>query len=133
MNKKTQLLCTFSKRNKLDETIEEIKKTYVISFGRIFILENIDESKELLLTYNIESEKESGKTMRNTISIHRKKFTNTLYTINALNEIVSLLNDGKMDKNFEVDWKKFRNTLLVGDDEEGFKKIETKIFKMVDV
>ena len=76
----------------------------------------------IILTYNIDSEKEEGVTMRNTISIHRKKHTNTLYTINALNEIVSLLNDGKMDADFEVDWEKFRNTLLVTDD-DGLKKI----------
>lgn len=129
----TQLLCTFTKKNILDETIYEIKETYNISFGRIFVLEDVNNSRDLICTYNIDSEKVSGQTMRHTISIHRKKHTNTLYTINALNYVVSLLNDGKMDRNFEVDWKKFRNTLLVSDDDEGFKKIETRIFKMVDV
>ena len=70
--------------------------------------------------------------MRNTISIHRKKHTNTLYTINALNEIVSLLNDGVMDADFEVEWENYRNTLLVTDD-EGLKKIKTKIFKIYEI
>ena len=129
----TQLLCTFTKKNMIDDTIYEIKETYNISFGRIFVLEDVNNPRDLICTYNIDSEKEPGKTMRHTISIHRKKHTNTLYTINALNYVVSLLNDGKMDRNFEVDWKKFRNTLLVGDDDEGFKKIETRIFKMIDV
>lgn len=96
-------------------------------------MEDVNNPRDLICTYNIDSEKVPGQTMRHTISIHRKKHTNTLYTINALNYVVSLLNDGKMDRNFEVDWKKFRNTLLVSDDDEGFKKIETRIFKMVDV
>lgn len=127
-----QLLCTFARKNKLNETIEEIKNIYVISFGRIFVLENKDNDRELILTYNIESEKITGETMRNTISIHRKKHTNTLYTINALNEVVSLLNDGRMDADYEVDWEKFRNTLLVTD-ENGLKKIKTKIHKIFEV
>lgn len=128
----TQLLCTFTKRNKLDETIEDIKKIYDISFNRIYVLENKNNSRELLCTYNIEKEKVSGETMRHTISVHRKKYTNTLYTINALNYVVSLLNDGKMDKNFEIDWNRFRNTLLVGDDENGYKEIPTKIYKIIN-
>jgi len=129
----TQLLCTFTKKNWLDETIDEIKDTYNISFGRIFVLEDVNNPRDVICTYNVDSEKTPGQTMRHTISIHRKKHTNTLYTINALNYVVSLLNDGKMDKNFEVDWKRYQNTLLVGDDDEGFKKIETKIYKMIDV
>lgn len=128
----TQLLCTFSKKNKLDEILEEIKKTYKISFDRIFVLENIDNSRELILTYNIEYELVEGETLKNTISIHRKKHTNTLYTINALNEVVSLLNEGRMDANYEVDWNKFKNMLLITDD-NGLKKINTKVYKIIDV
>jgi len=130
--KGTQLLCTFTRKNNLEETIEEIKNIYEISFGKLFILENLNNSRELILTYNIDSEKVAGETMRNTISIHRKKHTNTLYTINALNEVVSLFNDGKMDASYEVDWEKYRNTLLVTDD-DGLKKIKTKIYKIEDI
>jgi len=129
----TQLLCTFARKNKLDEIIEEIKNTYEISFGRLFILENKNNNRELILTYNIDGEKVPGQTMRNTISIHRKKHTNTLYTINALNEVVSLLNDGVMDADYEVDWEKFRNMLLVATDENGLKKIETNLYEIREI
>lgn len=128
---KTQLLCTFTRKNKLEETIEEILKTYTIAFGRIYILENIDNKRELICTYNVNFDP-NGETLRSTISIHRKKQTNTLYTINALNHVVSLLNDGKVDPNYEVDWEKFRNTLLTTDD-NGLKKIPTKIFDIREV
>ena len=127
-----QLLCTFTKRNRLDETINEIKKIYNIAFNKIYILENVDNNKELLCTYNIDSKKDSNATMRNTISIHRKKYTNTLYTINALNYIVCLLNDGKLDPDFEVDWSNYKNTLLVADD-NGLKKIKTKIYQIINI
>jgi hypothetical protein len=128
---KTQLLCTFTRKNKLEETIEEILSTYTIAFGRVYVLENLDNKRELICTYNVDFDP-SGETLRSTISIHRKKQTNTLYTINALNHVVSLLNDGKVDPNFEVDWSKFQNTLLVTD-ENGLKKIQTKIFDLRDV
>lgn len=128
----TQLLCTFAKKNKISETIEEIKKTYDISFNRIYILENKDNSRELLCTYNVDREKIYGKTMRNTISIHRRKQSNTLFTINALNYIVSLFNDGKMDDKFEIDWNRFKNTLLVSDDKNGYREILTKVYKIIN-
>lgn len=128
---KTQLLCTFTRKNKLEETIEEILDAYSIAFGRIYVLENLDNKRELICTYNVDFDP-NGEALRSTISIHRKKQTNTLYTINALNHVVSLLNDGKVDPKFEVDWSKFRNTLLVTD-ENGLKKIQTKIFDIRDV
>jgi hypothetical protein len=128
---KTQLLCTFTRKNKIEETIEEILSTYSIAFGRVYVLENLDNKRELICTYNVDFDP-SRDTLNNTISIHRKKQTNTLYTINALNHVVSLLNDGKADPNYEVDWSKFRNTLLVTD-ENGLKKIQTKIFDIRDV
>jgi len=129
---KTQLLCTFTKKNKLQETIDLIKKTYNVVFGRIYVLENKENNRELMCTYNIELKETPSETLHNTISVHRKKQTNTLYTINALNHIVSLLNDGKPDPNFQIDWEKFQNTLLVTD-ENGLKKINTKIFEIINL
>ena len=42
------------------------------------------------------------------------------------------LNDGKVDPNYEVDFTKFQNTLLTTDD-NGLKKIPTKIFDIREV
>jgi hypothetical protein len=42
--------------------------------------------------------------MANTILLHRKKETNSLYTINALNTLIKSLNNGFLDKNYMVDW-----------------------------
>lgn len=127
-----QLLCTFTKLKKLEKTIELITETYDIAFGKIYILENKDNKYELMCTYNIKTRNEPGRTVPNTISIHRKKNTNTLYTINALNNIVVLLNDGELDPNFQVDWNNYRNSLLVTD-ENGLKQINTKIFDIVEL
>lgn len=128
---KTQLLCTFTSKNRLDEVIESIKETYTIAFNRIYVLENRENKRELMCTYNINSEDSRG-IMPNTISIHRKKQTNTLYTIDALNEIVSEKNGGVKDPNFMVDWKDYRNSLLVTD-EDGLKPINTKIYTIIGI
>lgn len=130
---KTQLLCTFCKRGNLQETVDNILKTYTIVFDKIFILKNIDTPKELMATYNIDvSEGMPEKMLENTISLHRKKETNTLYTINALNFVIALLNDGKIDKSFPMKWENYKNTLLLAN-EEGLKQIKTEIFEVVKI
>jgi hypothetical protein len=127
----TQLLCTFSKPSRLNQTIEEIKSCYTLAFGKIYILENTQNSKELICSYNIDSSQEIvGDIPLNTISVHRKKDTNTIYTINALNYVISLLNDGKIDPKFPMPWDKYKNCILVTNN-EGLKKIETKIHSVV--
>ena len=64
--------------------------------------------------------------MDNTILVHRKKQTNTLYTINALNELIKSLNNGYLDKKFPINWNDYRNCILLIQT-EGFNKIDTKI------
>jgi hypothetical protein len=63
--------------------------------------------------------------------VHRKKQSNTLYTINALNELVKEENGGKADKEFVIDWDKFKNTIIVTNT-EGTKKISTRIFEVIE-
>lgn len=127
----TQLLVTFTKPNKLNQTVEEIKACYTLAFGKIYVLENTQNSKELICSYNIDSSHEiKGEIPLSTISVHRKKDTNTIYTINALNYVISLLNDGKIDPTFPMPWDKYKNSVLVTNN-EGLKKIETKIHSVI--
>jgi hypothetical protein len=67
-----------------------------------------------------------------TISLHRKKHTNTLYTINALNDLIRELNNGKLDKSFSIEWENYKNSLLLTND-NGLNKIPTKIHTIVNV
>ena len=80
MNDKRQLLCTFSSVQSFKQTIEEIKKFYEVYNNRFFIFTNVNVPKEVFITYNILSEGKEFPKFPNTISIHRKKQTNTLYT-----------------------------------------------------
>jgi|TARA_Y100000310_G_scaffold214753_1_gene215727 hypothetical protein len=130
---KTQLLATFTTKDNLDDTIENIKKAYKISFNKIYILQNEDSVNELICTYNVDFK--SGinyNDVAGTISLHRKKHSNTLYTINALNEVIANLNNGVIDSKFIVPWENFKNMLMVTNS-EGLNKINTRIYKIVVV
>jgi len=130
----SQLLITFTTTNKLQEILDNIQKTYAILFDRIFILQNKEDEKELICSYNIDesSKIDIDNIPPNTIGVHRKKNTNTLYTINALNYLIQVLNDGKLDKNFSIPWENYTNCILVTNGGE-FKKINTKLFDIIEL
>ena len=130
---KSQLLCTFTTKKDLDKTISEIVKNYIIVFKKIYVLQNEDNVNELMCTYNVDtSEKVNFNLVKGTISLHRKKHTNTLYTINALNEVIANLNNGIVDSKFMVPWENFENVLMVTNS-EGLNKISTRIFKIIKI
>ena len=124
-----KLFCTFSKKQDLDNTIYEITSHYNILYGKVFVLSS-PESEEYMCTYNIEIEDRSKQMLQNTILLHRKKDSNTLYTINALNFVIKKFNDGVLDKNFKINWQDYRNSILLTQGEE-FKKLNTLIHKIV--
>lgn len=129
----TQLLCTFCTNETLDVTLKKIVDTYEIAFDTIYVLENLDNPNSLCCTYNVDSDAAiRGEIPEATISLHRKKATNTLYTINALNLLIAELNGGQVDKGFKVPWDDFRNTILVTAYNK-LKKITTKLNKIVKV
>ena len=82
-------------------------------FGKIFVLENVNNPNQLMCTYNIEQTGDYITDMRDTISLHRKKQTNTLYTINAINCIIKELNNGVLDKRYVIPWDNYQNSLLI--------------------
>ena len=105
---RTQLLCTFTKKKKVDETIDAILDIYTVVFDKIFILEGDSNDDEYILTYNVEAGERINR-LPNTISLHRKKETNTLYTINALNELIKLINNGILDTSYQINWENYSN------------------------
>tara|TARA_Y100000593_G_scaffold86168_1_gene164397 strand:- start:1888 stop:2292 length:405 start_codon:yes stop_codon:yes gene_type:complete len=129
---KTQLLATFTSKKSIDDTIELIKKYYDIAFGKIYVFQNEEKTSDFICTYNViigEGKEVDYNILENTISIHRKKYSNTLYTINALNEVIKNLNNGVLDTSFNIPWENFQNMLLVVN-KEGLCRISTRIFKI---
>ena len=130
---KTQLLATFTTKTDLDTTLEKIKGAYTIAFSKIYVLQNENNINELICTYNVDLEAGADyNDVKGTISLHRKKHSNTLYTINALNEVVANLNNGLIDSKFIVPWENFKNTLMVTNS-DGLNKIPTRIYKIIKI
>ena len=130
---KSQLLCTFTNKKDIEKVVGDIKSAYDIAFKKIYVLQNENNINELICTYNVNFKNSIDyNIVSNTISLHRKKHTNTLYTINALNECIKNLNNGVMDSNFTIPWENFKNMLLVTNT-EGLNKINTRIYKIIKI
>jgi hypothetical protein len=126
---KLQLLCTFTNKETLFEVLHDIRQWYDIVYSSIYVLENVEDENELFITYNIEKNQNRVQ-LTNTILLHRKKMTNTMYTINALNELIKEKNGGKLDNTFIVDWDELRNSIIIWNGTE-LRKIQTKINKII--
>jgi hypothetical protein len=126
-----KLFCTFSPKDGLEETLREINREYTILYRKIFVLASQD-SEEYMCTYNIEIEGGPTKILPNTILLHRKKESNTLYTINALNTLIKSLNNGVLDSTYMINWPDYKNCILLTQGED-LKRLNTTIHKIVAV
>ena len=130
---KTQLLCTFTDKENLENTIEKIKESYDIVFNKIYVLQDENNVTDFLCTYNVSTEsKVNFNDVKGTISLHRKKHSNTLYTINALNRLIEDFKNGVLDKNFAIPWENFKNMVLVTN-ADGLHRVSTRIYKIIDI
>ncbi len=129
----TQLLCTFTDIHNLDFTIDLIIECNDVFYNKIYVLSNIDDPAQLMCTYNILKTDDFLDGVKNTISLHRKKHSNTLYTINALNTLIRKLNNGVLDKTFSINWDDYKNCILLFDSENSIQRINTKLYKIIDI
>ncbi len=99
-------------------------------YNKLFVLQ-IKNSDEYVVTYNIDQGNITS-IPENTILVHRKKESNTLYTINALNELIKQLNNGVVDTKYKVNWNHYKNSILLTQHND-FKQLQTKIFKVIEL
>jgi|TARA_B100002019_G_scaffold189885_1_gene164160 hypothetical protein len=125
-----KLFCTFATEDTLEEVLGEIKSRYKIIYNKIFVLYSKSQD-EYICTYNVDFGNVSN-FIENTILVHRKKESNTLYTINALNTLIKELNNGELDTSFKVNWSDYRNCVLLTKGAE-LKRINTKLFKILEL
>ena len=122
--KHNRLYCTFVKVDRLEETLKLLEgKTE----GKIFILD-IGKEREQVLTYNLLG-KFPEELLETTVLCHRHRLTRTLYTINALNTIVRQ-EIGTKDKGYKVDWNRYKDSLLVVQDQE-LIQFKTKLINII--
>ena len=128
---RTQLLCTFTAHDRLKFTVDLIIASHDVLFDKIYVFTNQNDASQLICTYNIPNNQDNFIEGMDTIALHRKKQSNTLYTINALNEVIRKKNNGVLDKKFPIEWSEFQNSLLLVNDKV-LKIIPTRIHKIIN-
>jgi hypothetical protein len=127
-----KLFCTFTAPEELDNTLNTLTTKYTILYSKIFVLESLS-TEEYVCTYNIDTfNMEQQSVLPNTILLHRKKESNTLYTINALNALIKSLNNGILDTNFRITWLDYKNSILLIQNND-LNIIQTKIHKIINL
>ena len=119
-----KLFCTFTSLEGIEGLIENLSSQYSIMYNKMFVL-HIKSNNEYVVTYNVEQGNVNN-IPENTILVHRKKETNTLYTINALNSLIKSLNGGVVDTKFPINWQHYKNCVLL-------KQLNTKIHKIIEL
>jgi hypothetical protein len=125
-----KLFCTFVSEDVLDDMVTSISKAYSIMYNKMFVL-FVKSTGEYVITYNVEQANVSNIPL-NTILVHRKKETNTLYTINALNDLIKKLNGGVVDTSYKVNWQHYQNCILLTQSGD-LKQLNTKVYKIIEL
>lgn len=125
-----KLFCTFVNEDVLDDMVTSISKAYSIMYNKMFVL-FVKSTGEYVITYNVEQANVSNIPL-NTILVHRKKETNTLYTINALNDLIKKLNGGVVDTSYKVNWQHYQNCILLTQSGD-LKQLNTKVYKIIEL
>jgi len=125
-----KLFATFTPLSEIDNLVSLIRGKYTIMYNKIFVL-HIKQNDEYVCTYNVD-QGNLNDILENTILVHRKKETNTLYSINALNELIKKLNGGIENNNYKVDWANYKNSILLTQHNE-LKELKTKIYQIINL
>ena len=128
----TQLLCLFTTKEELNIAQEFVLKNYTLTNPNVFVLESKLNAEEVFITFNVEKGSAPISSEWKTILVHRKKQSNTIYTINALNEVVKSKTGGMLDNSYMIDWEEFQNCILTTSN-MGYKKIPTKVYKTINL
>lgn len=98
-------------------TIRNIVETFRCDNVFVFSFRDNDRDK-FLATFNVDKSNivainDFKKIYKNTTQLHRNKSTNTIYTINSLNELIKQISKiNEIDKNVKINWKDYQNCLI---------------------
>lgn len=129
-----KLMVSFVLKNKIKKFVNFLYSNNITE--KIFILESESQENVWLVSYNIRknvdlrSLREYG--VLNTLSVQRNKESNTLYSINALNLIITEHSEklNKSKDEIQMDWSKYTNTVLTLSNGK-LNRIETNLRKYI--
>jgi hypothetical protein len=126
----TQLLCTFAKLQTYGDEVTALATYYSILDGKVYVLQSGTNGDDIFLTYN--AAKNSSEFYPRTMSVHRKKEYNVLYSINALNELIKQENNGVLSRSYQINWQLYSNSFIAARDGQ-VKITPTKLVKIIKI
>jgi hypothetical protein len=111
------------------KTSSDILNFYNTHITKIFAFSNTNILNEVYLTYNVSNIKQYNLKFKNTILIHRKKQTNTLYSLNGMNRLIEE-ECGVKDANYKLDWNLYKDSLIITGD-VSIRIIPLKLMKIL--
>lgn len=109
-------MASFVQKDELYNAMDSITNTINVQSKDIFVHLNCDDQNEYILTYNMDPSYANiffSSIWPNTISVHRKNQTNTIYSINAMNELIKEKCNGELNKSYNIDWSQYKNCFLI--------------------
>jgi hypothetical protein len=118
------LLMSFSNESEYKTHLQVIREIYRPE-SSLFVIQNRYDDNEIYITFNTQYNfKTPG-----IIKINKKRDTNTLFTIDAVNHL-SMQENGEILKDWSPNWNEFENCLLLMRDGE-FSVIPTKVKEII--
>lgn len=107
-----KIFTTFTKRDDLQPTLDKILENYTILYQKLFIFTSPD-TEEFICTYNIDQVNcSTAHIIENTVLLHRKKATKTLFSINAIN-ILNKQGERDNQGHYDINWEDYRESILL--------------------
>lgn len=116
MKHKNILLASFVDPDEIDNAFFRIEKYANVDRSNVFVFKSsCSQMNDYIFTYNIDRNKNIryNQILPDTISIHRKKETNTLFSLNAMNELIKKQNNNKLVMSYKINWEDYRNCFLL--------------------
>jgi hypothetical protein len=107
---KSVLIGTFVKKEKILTFLEYLKTKLMIDIKKIRIYTVKSNIFEYLVTFKTFNKEKYLSKIRYSIVMHVKN--GCLFSINALNKLITQ-EHGSVNKEYELDWEKYRNKLIV--------------------
>lgn len=107
----------------------------ILKLSEIYVFKVLDEDK-YIVTFNIDKARlpkmsQFKNLFPNTIRINRKRKTNTLYTVNALNKLTQE-HGGKECKNSRIDWNLYRDTCLLTNRANEMQMLKIELYDVIE-
>ena len=106
------IIGSFVRKEKILSFLETLRNDFKVRLDKVFIY-NVDTNKhEYLVTFKaFDKDKFIGKVQNSTV-MHVKN--GCLFSINALNKLISSLKDNEVPNNeFVLDWEKYKDKLII--------------------